>query len=249
VLKLALVAVFDRVTSNLFIVSLQSSQVFASLGELAFLHALTNIPVNEGTLGVHQVELVGQRRPGLGNCGGVGEHTTRTGQQDGLCRAFHHLHSTIDLGEISIGHHLGWLVTDANLEAGRAPIDELDRALRLQCGHSLVDVVGDHISSVQEASRHVFAVARITLDHLVVGLEARHGNLLHRVGLMLCFGCGDDGCVGNKREVDARVGNKVGLELGKIDVEGTIETEGGGDRGHNCDMLACHTWRGTSNLP
>ena len=41
----------------------------------------------------------------------------------------------------------------------------------------------------------------------------------------------DDGRVGGEREVDSRVWDQVGLELGKIDVEGTIESEGGGDRG------------------
>ena len=34
------------------------------------------------------------------------------------------LHSAVDLGEIAVGHHLGWLVADTNLEASRAPIDE-----------------------------------------------------------------------------------------------------------------------------
>jgi hypothetical protein len=33
--------------------------------------------------------------------------------------------------------------------------------------------------------------------------------------------------------VDARVWHKVGLELSKIDVEGTIEPKRGGDRGHD----------------
>jgi len=42
---------------------------------------------------------------------------------------------------------------------------------------------------------------------------------------------GDDGRVGCEREVDSRVWHQVGLELGKIDVEGAIESERGGDRG------------------
>jgi hypothetical protein len=44
---------------------------------------------------------------------------------------------------------------------------------------------------------------------------------------------GDDGSVGGQHEVDSGVGHKVGLELGDIDVEGTIETEGGGQGGDN----------------
>jgi hypothetical protein len=43
------------------------------------------------------------------------------------------------------------------------------------------------------------------------------------------LGGGDDGSVGNQREVDTRVGDQVGLELVKVDVEGTVEAEGGGD--------------------
>ena len=46
----------------------------------------------------------------------------------------------------------------------------------------------------------------------------------------------DNWCIGDKREVNARVGNQVSLELVKIDVKGSIETEGGGDRGDNCNL-------------
>ena len=41
----------------------------------------------------------------------------------------------------------------------------------------------------------------------------------------------DDGSVGDEGEVDSGVGDQVGLELGKIDVEGTVESEGSGDGG------------------
>ena len=43
----------------------------------------------------------------------------------------------------------------------------------------------------------------------------------------------DDGSVGGQREVNAWVGHQVGLELGQIHVEGTIEAQGGGDGGHD----------------
>ena len=36
-----------------------------------------NVPVDEGPLGVHQIELMVQSGPGLGDGGGVGEHTDR----------------------------------------------------------------------------------------------------------------------------------------------------------------------------
>ena len=55
-LRLAL----HRLSANLLVVLLQGSQVLTGLGELALLHTLTDVPVHEGTLGVHQVELVVQ---------------------------------------------------------------------------------------------------------------------------------------------------------------------------------------------
>jgi len=44
---------------------------------------------------------------------------------------------------------------------------------------------------------------------------------------------GDDGSVGDKREVDTWVGHQVGLELGQVHVEGTVEAQGGGDGRHD----------------
>jgi hypothetical protein len=41
----------------------------------------------------------------------------------------------------------------------------------------------------------------------------------------------DDGSVGGKHEMDSGVRNQVGLELGDINVKGTIESEGSGQRG------------------
>ena len=63
-----------RVAGNLLVVTLQGSQVLTGLGEFTFLHTLTNVPVNEGTLGVHEVELVVESGPGLGDGSGVGQH-------------------------------------------------------------------------------------------------------------------------------------------------------------------------------
>ena len=102
-------------------------------------------------------------------------------------------------------------------------------------------ILGNDIAAVQKTGGHVLAVARVALHHLVVGLEARHGDLLHRVGFVGRFGSGDDRCVGHEREVDTRVRHQVGLELVEIDIERTIETERGGDRGHD--------WQNFSDRP
>jgi hypothetical protein len=50
---------------------------------------------------------------------------------------------------------------------------------------------------------------------------------------MRCLGSRDNWRVSNEREVDTWVWNQVGLEFIEINVEGTIETEGSGDRGDN----------------
>jgi len=173
--------------------------------------------VNESTLGVHEIELAGKGGPGLGNGRGVGQHA------DGA----------VDLCEIAVGHHLGGLVADTDLEAGRAPVDELDGALGLEVGNGGVGVLGDNVATVQKASCHVLSVAGIALDHLVVGLEAGVGDLHDRVGFVGGLCGGDDGRVGDQGEVDTGIGNEIGLELVKIDVQGTIEAQGGGDGGND----------------
>ena len=123
--------------------------------------------------------------------------------------------------------------TDAHLETSWAPVDELDGPLGLDGGDSRVDVLGHHITTVQQAASHVLAVTGIALHHLVGGLEARVGDLSHRQLLVVGLLGGDDRGVGGQREVDTRVGHQVGLELSQIDVEGTIEAQGGGDGGHD----------------
>lgn len=44
----------------------------------------------------------------------------------------------------------------------------------------------------------------------------------------------DNWGIGDEREVDTWVWDQVGLELVQIDVEGSIEAEGGSDGGDNC---------------
>merc|ERR1712003_332214 len=103
---ISLISSINRVESDLLVVLLESGEILPGLGELSLLHALPDVPVDEGPLGVHQVELVVQPGPGLGDGGGVGEHAD----------------SSRDLGKISSGHHGGGLVVDADLEASGTPI-------------------------------------------------------------------------------------------------------------------------------
>ena len=59
--------------------------------------------MNEGALGVHQIELVVQSRPGLGDGGGVGEHADRA----------------LHLRQIASGHNSRRLVVNADLKNHR----------------------------------------------------------------------------------------------------------------------------------
>ena len=65
--------------------------------------------MDEGTLGVHEIELVVETGPGLSNGGGVAQHA----------------HGSLHLGEITTGDNGRGLVVDADLEAGWTPVDKL----------------------------------------------------------------------------------------------------------------------------
>merc|ERR1711924_161978 len=80
--------------ANLLIILLQSSEIFTCLGELSFFHTFPNIPVDESTLGVHEIELVVDAREYLSNSGAVAYHT----------------HSPHDFGKIATWHNGGGLV-------------------------------------------------------------------------------------------------------------------------------------------
>jgi hypothetical protein len=76
-------------------------------------------------------------------------------------------------------------------------------------------------------------MTRIAFHHLVGWLEASVGDFGNGELLMVSLLGADDRGIGNQREMDTWVGHQVSLELGKIDVEGTIETEGSRDGGHD----------------
>ena len=111
------------------------------------------------------------------------------------CRIAKYVHCAVDLGEIAVGYHLRRLIADANLEPGRTPVDKLNGALCLESGDGTMGVLGHDVATVEQASGHILSVARVTLDHLVVGLEAGHGDFLNRVGLVRSFRGRDNGGV------------------------------------------------------
>mmetsp|Transcript_26424 Transcript_26424/g.62713 ORF Transcript_26424/g.62713 Transcript_26424/m.62713 type:complete len:413 (+) Transcript_26424:283-1521(+) len=170
--------------------------------------------MHECALGIHEIELVVDAAEGLGDGRRVGNHA------DG----------SLDAGEVPPGHDGRGLVVDSALEAGGAPVDELDRALRLDGGDGGVDVLGDDVSAVHEAARHVLSVAGVALGHHAGRLEDGVGDLGHGQLLVVGLLGRDDGRVAREHEVDAGVGHQVGLELGDVNVERAVEAEGGGQR-------------------
>ena len=152
---------FGGFNSDFFVVLLKGSQIFSGFGEFSFFHTLSDVPVHEGSLGVHQVEFVVKSGEDFSNGGGVGDHAA----------------SSHDLGEITSGDDGGGLVVDSNLEAGGAPVDELDGSLGLDGGNGSIDVLGDNISSVHHGAGHVFSVPGVALGHHVGRLEAGVGDL------------------------------------------------------------------------
>jgi hypothetical protein len=58
------------------------------------------LPVDKGALGVHEVKLVVQTGPGLGDGGGVAQHA----------------HSTLHLGQVTARYHSWRLVVNAHLQ-------------------------------------------------------------------------------------------------------------------------------------
>ena len=214
---LSFILLANTVSSNLFVILLQGGHVLSGLRELSLLHALSDVPVDEGPLGVHEVELVVQASPGLCDGGGVAQHA----------------HGPLHLGQVSTRNHRGGLVVDAHLEACGAPVHKLDGTLGLDGGDGRVDVFGHHVSTVQEAAGHVLAVTRVAFHHLIGWLEAGVCDVSHRELLVIRLLCRDNWSIGGQREVDTRVGHQVGLELCQVDVQGAIEAQGGGDGGHD----------------
>jgi len=207
----------DGVHAHLFVILLQSCQVLTGLGEFTFLHPLSHVPVDEGSLGVHQVELVVQPGPSLGNRGRIGQHA----------------HGTLDLGQISSWHDGRGLVVDPDFEPSGTPVHELNGPLGLDGGNGRVHILWNDIPSVQHAASHVLPMTRIALDHLICWLEASIGNFRHGQLLMISLLRRDDGCVGDEREMNPGVWDQVGLELGQVYVQGTVESERRRDGGHD----------------
>lgn len=171
--------------------------------------------MDEGSLVVHEIELVVDSVEDLSNGGVVGEHAAST-------RNLAHL--------ASLNLRLR-LTVDTSLETSGAPVDELDGLLSLDGADGVGNILRKDITSVHEGASHVLTALRIALAHHRRRIEERVGNLSNRHVLKSSLLSSNDRGVGGEHEVDSGVGNEVGLELVDIDVEGTVEAEGGSHGG------------------
>merc|ERR1719316_1004445 len=172
--------------SHLFVILLQSSKIFSRLRELTFFHTFSNIPVDESTFRIHEIELVIDAR----------EHLS-----DGS-RVANHAHRTHDFGKITTWDNGRGLVVDSTLKSCRGPIDELNSTFGLNGGHCCVHILRHHITTIHHTASHVLTMARITLCHHCCGLKGGICDLCNRQLLMVCLLCRDDWCITRKHEVN-----------------------------------------------
>uniref|UniRef100_T1JN73 Uncharacterized protein n=1 Tax=Strigamia maritima TaxID=126957 RepID=T1JN73_STRMM len=109
----------------------------------------------ESSFSVHQIKLMIQSRPSFSNGRSIRQHAD----------------STLHLGQIASWDDGRRLIINADLEAGGTPIDKLDGPLGLNGRDGRIDVFRHDVSTVQQATSHVFAMSWVAFNHLVCGLE------------------------------------------------------------------------------
>ena len=167
--------------------------------------------MDEGSLTQEQVEVAAHVLPDVNDGSGVGDHEA----------------GTLNLGKITTRDNSGRLVVDTDLETSWAPVDELDSTLSLDNGDGSVNVLGNDVTTVHHAACHVLTLTWVALNHHVGRLENRVGDFSNSELLVVGLLSRDEWGIRAEWEVHTLEWNQVGLELGHIDVQGTIETEGG----------------------
>merc|ERR1712084_104420 len=120
--------------------------------------------MDEGTLAVHEIKFVVD--PG---------ENFRNG-----CAVRYHAASAHNLSKVTTWDNRRRLIIDAALKTRRAPINKLDRTLRLDCGNCCIHVFGHDVSSVHHTTCHVLTMAGVALDKHGCRFEDAHRDLSHR---------------------------------------------------------------------
>merc|ERR1719326_1710051 len=207
------------VGEDIQVVLLEESKILTGLRELTLLHTLTDVPVDEGALGVHEVEL--------------GNETLLEDSADGNVVS-DHADVTRGVGHVVSLDGLWGLIVKTDLESGGAPLDEGDLVLALHELGGLVGVTGADVTTVVQGDGHVLVLLNVkvgVLDKEGRGLEdgvSDGGSIDLLVSLV---GLGDARGETSGHEVETGERNQVGLELVEVDVQLSIETEGGGHGG------------------
>jgi len=212
-----LVSSIGGILSDLFVVLLKSGQIFSGLAELSLFHTLSDVPVDESSLGVHQVELCVDSGKDLSDSGGIAEHDK----------------SSLDLSHLATWDSDGGLVVDTALESGGAPVYELDGLLGLDDCDGSGDILGDDVSSVHQTASHVFSSNGVASSEHAGGLEDAVGELSN--GELLASGLigGDERGERAQQEMNSRVWDQVSLELVDVDVQRTLESERASQAGND----------------
>merc|ERR1719326_1168764 len=207
------------VGEDIQVVLLEESKILTGLRELTLLHTLTDVPVDEGALGVHEVEL--------------GNETLLEDTADGDVVS-DHADVTWGVGHVVSLDGLRGLVVKADLESGGAPLNEGDLVLALHELGGLVGVTGADVTTVVQGDGHVFILLNVE-----VGVLDKEGRWLEDgVGdgggidlLVSLVGLGNAWRQSGGHEVKTGEGHQVRLELVEVDVQLSIESEGGGHGG------------------
>jgi len=210
-------AIITVISTEFRIFTFESFEILTSFRELTFLHTLTHVPVDESTLGEHEIELLVHAAEHLTDSSGVSLHADCT-------RKIRH---------VTAGDNNRGTAVKTSLETGRTPVDKLDGALVLDLVDGNADILGNDVTTVHQAAGHVLTLARIALHEGVGGLESSSGDLLDGVHLMGGTGFAHKRSVGGGKEVDARMRNQVNLELVDIHVERTLKAKRGSERRNN----------------
>ena len=144
-----------------------------------------------------------------------------------------HADCSHDLGEVTSRDNGGGLVVDSDLEASGTPVNELDGSLGLDGGNGSIDVLGDNVTSVEHGAGHVLSVSWVALGHHVGWFEWRVGDFSNWELFVIGLFSWDDGGVWGQHEVNSWVGHQVGLEFSDVDVQGTVESQRGSQRGND----------------
>lgn len=124
-------------------------------------------------------------------------------------------------------------MVDTHFEASGRPVHKVDMSLRLHDCEGSRDIFGRHVTTVHQARSHVLGPADIALGELSLILEALGREVCHGVSIVESSLGGDQGRVGTRHEVNARVRDEVCLEFVQVDIESTTKTDRAGNGGDN----------------